>query len=235
MTDFSIERGSSSSATNAARKAALDEDYAALGARAGAPRHRHRGADHAAVMAFGVAMPTWGVGTGGTRFARFPGPGEPRNIFDKLEDCAVIQQLARATPTVSLHFPWDKVERLRGAARDGAGARPRLRRGELQHLPGSAGPGALLQVRLALAIPTRPCASRRSRTTSNASRSASKLGSKALTVWIGDGSNFPGQSNLTAAFDRYLECDARDLRGAARRTGGCSSSTSCTSRRSIRR
>ena len=60
-------------------------------------------------MDFAVAVPTWGVGTGGTRFARFPGPGEPRNIFDKLEDCGVIHQLTRATPTVSPHIPWDKV------------------------------------------------------------------------------------------------------------------------------
>ncbi|UKV13268.1 hypothetical protein L6172_14560 [Thalassospiraceae bacterium SW-3-3] len=55
-----------------------------------------------------------GVGTGGTRFARFPGPGEPRNIFEKLADCGVIQQLCRATPTVSLHIPWDKVDDLAG-------------------------------------------------------------------------------------------------------------------------
>ena len=45
------------------------------------------------VARFGVAIPSWGVGTGGTRFARFPGPGEPRHVFDKLQDCAVIQQL----------------------------------------------------------------------------------------------------------------------------------------------
>ena len=32
-----------------------------------------------------------------------------------------------------------------------------------------------------------------------------KLGSKALTVWIADGSNFPGQSNLNRVFDWYLE------------------------------
>ena len=44
-------------------------------------------------MAFGVAIPSWGVGTGGTRFARFPGLGEPRHVFDKLDDCGVIHQL----------------------------------------------------------------------------------------------------------------------------------------------
>src|SRR5207302_929543 len=32
-----------------------------------------------------------------------------------------------------------------------------------------------------------------------------KLGSKALTLWIGDGANFPGQHNLALAFERYLE------------------------------
>ena len=47
----------------------------------------------AKVAAFGVAVPSWGVGTGGTRFARFPGTGEPRDIFDKLDDCAVIHEL----------------------------------------------------------------------------------------------------------------------------------------------
>ena len=62
----------------------------------------------AKVAAFEVAVPSWGVGTGGTRFARFPGPGEPRGILQKLDDCAVIQQLGRATPAVSLHIPWDK-------------------------------------------------------------------------------------------------------------------------------
>src|SRR5437016_3643540 len=57
-----------------------------------------------------VALPSWGVGTGGTRFARFPGPGEPRSVFEKLEDCAVIHSLTGATPRVSLHLPWDRTD-----------------------------------------------------------------------------------------------------------------------------
>ena len=105
MTHFSISEDLLQ-AENAARKMALDEDYAALARALG-----RRGIDGDAltrrVMAFGVAIPTWGVGTGGTRFARFPGPGEPRHLFDKLEDCATIHHLVRATPTISPHFPWD--------------------------------------------------------------------------------------------------------------------------------
>src|SRR5436190_23678999 len=60
---------------------------------------------------FAVAIPSWGVGTGGTRFARFPGPGEPRNVFEKIEDCDVIFKLVRTTPGISLHIPWDRPER----------------------------------------------------------------------------------------------------------------------------
>src|SRR5215213_11862423 len=102
---------------NAAREAALKRDYDALGERLD---RRGVAIDQIRdkVAAFRVATPSWGVGTGGTRFARFPGPGEPRDIFDKIEDCAVIQQLTRATPTVALHIPWDKADpnRLKQAA-----------------------------------------------------------------------------------------------------------------------
>src|SRR5580692_8575640 len=92
---------------NAGHAAALNADYDALAAQLA-----RRGIDIerivTAVQRFGVALPSWGVGTGGTRFARFPGMGEPRNVSEKLEDCSVIHALSGATPTVSLHLPWDK-------------------------------------------------------------------------------------------------------------------------------
>src|SRR5260370_11267087 len=120
MTGFAIS-DDFLSAHNAARASALEEDYAALARALG-----RRGIDTEAlvkkVMPFGVAIPTWGVGTGGTRFARFPGAGEPRHLFDKLDDCATIQQLVRATPTVSPHFPWDATEDY-AALRETAAAR----------------------------------------------------------------------------------------------------------------
>src|SRR4051812_16226403 len=100
-------------AANAAHRADLSADYDAL-----AHVLQRRGIDiesiTQAVARFAVAIPSWGVGTGGTRFARFPAPGEPRDVFDKLEDCAVINALSGATPTVSLHLPWDKTDDLAG-------------------------------------------------------------------------------------------------------------------------
>src|SRR6476620_7571973 len=92
---------------NKERKDWLAEDFDHLGRRL-----LRRGIDIESAVekarGFKIAIPSWGVGTGGTRFARFPGPGEPRNIFEQLEDCGVIHALCGATPAVSLHLPWDQ-------------------------------------------------------------------------------------------------------------------------------
>jgi L-rhamnose isomerase/sugar isomerase len=158
----------------------------------------------AQVARFGVAIPSWGVGTGGTRFARFPGPGEPRHVFDKLQDCGVIQQLARATPTVSLHIPWDKCSdwsELRQAAADQGLSFDAMNSntfsdqkdqahsykfGSLTHTDAATRAQAVAHNLECIAI-------------------GQKLGSKALTVWVGDGSNFPGQQHFRRAFERYLD------------------------------
>ena len=188
---------------NEKRLADLKSDYDHLGAQLA-----RRGIDIDAVKkkvaAYAVAVPSWGVGTGGTRFARFPGEGEPRNIFDKLEDCAVIQELTRATPTVSLHIPWDKVTDLkelkeRGAAlglgfdamnsntfSDAPQQEHSYKYGSLSHADAATRQQAVEHNLECIAI-------------------GNALGSKALTVWIGDGTNFPGQANFTRSFERYLD------------------------------
>ena len=157
----------------------------------------------AQVAAFGVAIPSWGVGTGGTRFARFPGRGEPRHVFDKLQDCAVIQQLARATPSVSLHIPWDRCAdyaELRqtaaayGLAFDAMNSNTfsdqkdqghSYRFGSLTHTDAAVRAQAVAHNLEVIEI-------------------GRQLGSNALTVWIGDGANFPGQQHFRRAFERYL-------------------------------
>ena len=104
-----IVRTSLIESDNAGRIAQLNTDYANL-----AELLERRDVDIDAITekagAFSVAVPSWGTGTGGTRFARFPGVAEPRNIFEKLEDCAVINTLVQCTPAVSPHFPWDCVD-----------------------------------------------------------------------------------------------------------------------------
>ena len=94
---------------NAKTQAFVNEDYEALGNKLARMNVNIDDITNKA-QAFQIAVPSWGTGTGGTRFARFPGEGEPRNIFEKLEDSAVINDLSQATERVSPHFPWDKVD-----------------------------------------------------------------------------------------------------------------------------
>jgi L-rhamnose isomerase / sugar isomerase len=60
------------------------------------------------LMDFQVAIPSWALGTGGTRFGRFPGGGEPRSLEEKIDDVGLLHALNRASGAISLHIPWDK-------------------------------------------------------------------------------------------------------------------------------
>src|SRR6201985_1106666 len=57
--------------------------------------------------AFNIAIPSWALGTGGTRFGRFSGGGEPRSLEEKIEDVGLIHALNRSSNSISLHIPWD--------------------------------------------------------------------------------------------------------------------------------
>ncbi|MCX8279868.1 L-rhamnose catabolism isomerase [Phyllobacterium sp. 0TCS1.6C] len=191
---------------NGRLQSAQKSDYEVLGAQLA-----RRGIDieqiTAKVAEFFVAVPSWGVGTGGTRFARFPGRGEPRDIFDKLDDCGVIHQLTRATPTVSLHIPWDKadVQKLKQRAEGLGLGFDAMNSNTFSDAPDQAHSykyGSLSHVDAA----TRSQAVEHNLECIEIGKA---LGSKALTVWIGDGSNFPGQSNFARSFERYLDSMAQ--------------------------
>jgi L-rhamnose isomerase/sugar isomerase len=205
-----IERGQVEQHNDGVR-AIIEADFAALG---GMLARRGQDIEELTALAqtFAVALPSWGVGTGGTRFARFPGQGEPRNVFEKLEDCAVIHQLTNATPTVSLHFPWDKptdAKELRQFAeglnlgfdtvnsntfQDQAGQAHTYKYGSLTAGSAEARAQAVAHNIECIEI-------------------GKALGSTGLTVWVGDGSNFPGQHNLRATLERYLD-SMRGIYGA---------------------
>jgi L-rhamnose isomerase/sugar isomerase len=188
---------------NRSFEAVLQADYDAIGAVLS-----RRGIDIEAITAqaetFEVAVPSWGVGTGGTRFARFPGPAEPRHIFDKLDDCGVINRLCRVTGQVSPHFPWDVVDdmtEVRGHA-DALGLSfASVNSNTFQDQPGQS--ASFKFGSLSHTDPTpRSIAVEHN---IQCIEWGKQLGSKVLTVWVGDGSNLPGQQHFSRALDRYLE------------------------------
>ena len=188
---------------NQQQAARVHRDYDTLGEQL-ARRNVDMGKLQTEVAKFAVAVPSWGVGTGGTRFARFAGKGEPRNVFDKMEDCGVIQQLVRCTPTVSPHFPWDKCSdyvELREHAKAHGLAFDAVNSNTFSDQPGQA-----LSYKFG-SLTHADAAVRAQAVAHNLEciEIGKKLGSKAITVWIGDGANFPGQSHFRRAFERYLD------------------------------
>ncbi|MXV52289.1 sugar isomerase [Pedobacter sp. HMF7647] len=153
---------------------------------------------------FQIAIPSWALGTGGTRFGRFSGGGEPRNLEDKLMDIGLLHQLNGSSGAVSLHIPWDipsdaeKIKNLAGSLnlkfdamnsntfQDQAAQEFSYKFGSLQHVDENV---------------------RRQAIEHNIEviKHGEALGSKSLTVWLADGSCFPGQLNFREAFQRTLD------------------------------
>jgi L-rhamnose isomerase/sugar isomerase len=187
---------------NARRLAWLEEDYGNLGRRLA-----RRGVDIERLTeragSFRVAVPSWGVGTGGTRFARFPGPAEPRDVFEKIEDCEVVFKLVRVTPGISLHIPWDRPDR---PAELKAFAEARgLHIESTNSNTFQDHPGQERSYKFGSLTHTDP-AVRRQAIEHNLEclELGERLGARAHTVWIGDGGNLPGQQHFRRALERYL-------------------------------
>ena len=156
------------------------------------------------LKAFQVAIPSWALGAGGTRFGRFSIGGEPGTLEEKITDVGLLHALNRSSGAISLHIPWD-------IPRDAAAIRQMATGFELafdavnsntfQDQPGqqhSYKYGSLQHVDKAV---------RRQAIEHNIEviRQGEALGSTSLTVWLADGSSFPGQLNFRKAFERTLE------------------------------
>ncbi len=153
---------------------------------------------------FNVAIPSWALGTGGTRFGRFGGGGEPATLEQKLEDIGLLHALNRSSGAVSLHIPWDIPEHashIRSLAAEFGLKFDAMNSNTFQDQPGQALSykfGSMQHVDKAV---------RKQAIDHNIEviRYGEELGSNALTVWLSDGSCFPGQLNFRKAFQNTLE------------------------------
>ena len=153
---------------------------------------------------FQIAIPSWALGAGGTRFGRFSIGGEPRNLEEKIEDVGLLHALNQSSGAISLHIPWDIPENhssikalaaqhgLRFDAvnsntfQDQKDQKQSYKFGSLQHVDKAVRQQAIdhnIEV----------------------IKQGAALGSDSLTVWLADGSSFPGQLNFRKAFQNTLE------------------------------
>jgi L-rhamnose isomerase / sugar isomerase len=153
---------------------------------------------------FQIAIPSWALGTGGTRFGRFSGGGEPGNIEEKIEDIGLLHALNKSSGAISLHIPWDIPENVQAIKtltaqhglrfdamnsntfQDQPGQQYSYKFGSLQHVDKAVRQQAIdhnIEV----------------------IKHGIALGSNSLTVWLSDGSCFPGQLNFRKAFQRTLD------------------------------
>lgn len=156
------------------------------------------------LVEFQVAIPSWALGTGGTRFGRFAGGGEPRSLEEKIEDIGLLHALNRSSGAISLHIPWDipqDPQAIKALAaqlgirfdavnsntfQDQKGQPLSYKFGSLQHVDKAVRKQAIdhnLEV----------------------IHYGKALGSDAITVWLSDGSCFPGQLNFRKAFENTLD------------------------------
>src|ERR1700743_346837 len=153
---------------------------------------------------FNIAIPSWALGTGGTRFGRFSGGGEPRSLEEKIEDVGVIHALNRSSNSISVHIPWDipdNAPSVKALAAQLGLHFDAVNSNTFQDQPGQALSykfGSLHHVDKAV---------RKQAIEHNIEviKYGIQLDSKALSVWLSDGSNFPGQLNFRKAFQNTLE------------------------------
>ena len=153
---------------------------------------------------FQVAIPSWALGTGGTRFGRFPGGGEPRSLEEKIEDIGLLHALNGSSGAISLHIPWDIPEDPDAIKK--LAAQHGLRFDAMNSNTFQDQPDQKLSYKFG-SMQHVDKAVRKQAVDHNIEviKYGKELGSKSLTVWLSDGSTFPGQLNFRKAFLNTLE------------------------------
>ena len=151
------------------------------------------------IQRFTVETPSWGYSDSGTRFKVFHWPGAARTLREKLADAAEVQKVTGICPSVAIHIPWDKEDDWQAVKeyatalglRIGA-VNPNLfqddlyRLGSLCHVDKAVRERAVEHVLECIQI-------------------AQAVDSNIISLWLADGTNYPGQDNLRRRRQRLLD------------------------------
>jgi L-rhamnose isomerase/sugar isomerase len=146
-----------------------------------------------------IETPSWGYGNSGTRFHVYPWPGAARTVHERIADAALVHRLTGCCPSVALHIPWDATDDY-GALRqftDDLGLRI-----------GAINPNLFGSDEYRLGSLCNPDASIRARAVEHCLECiaiANDVGSNLISLWLADGTNYPGQDDLTERYRRLRD------------------------------
>ena len=150
-----------------------------------------------------IETPSWGYGNSGTRFGVFRQPGAARDIHERLADAAQVHELTGICPKVAIHVPWDRVDDYGSLAREAEQLGVRI---------GSVNPNLFQDAEYKLGSFGNPDAAIRRRAVDHVLECIEAMrqtGSKVLSLWFADGTNYPGQDGFVARKRRFEECLAQ--------------------------
>jgi L-rhamnose isomerase/sugar isomerase len=146
-----------------------------------------------------IETPSWGYGNSGTRFHVYPWPGAARTVHERIADAALVHRLTGCCPSVALHIPWDATDDY-GALRQFAD--------DLGLRIGAINPNLFGSDEYRLGSLCNPDASIRTRAVEHCLECiaiADDVGSNLISLWLADGTNYPGQDDLTERHRRLLD------------------------------
>jgi len=159
-----------------------------------------------------IETPSWGYGNSGTRFHVYPWPGAARTVWERIADAGLVNRLTGVCPSVAVHIPWDRVDDWPALSAYAQEQGVRI---------GAVNPNLFGEDEYRLGSVCHPDAEVRRRALDHCRECieiAEQVGSPVISLWLADGTNYPGQDDLRAR--------AR----AARRVAAASTSTTASTR-----
>ena len=145
-----------------------------------------------------IETPSWGYGNSGTRFHVYPWPGAARTVHERIADAALVHELTGCCPTVAIHVPWDRVDDWRALRDYAEGLGIRI---------GAVNPNLFGDHAYMLGSLCNPDESVRRQAVEHCLECieiAGQVGSSVLSLWLADGTNYPGQDDLRGRYRRLL-------------------------------
>jgi L-rhamnose isomerase / sugar isomerase len=146
-----------------------------------------------------IETPSWGYGNSGTRFHVYPWPGAARNVWERIDDAALVHRLTGVCPSVAVHIPWDRVD-------DWSALKAHAEQQGIRI--GAVNPNLFGQDNYRLGSVCNPDPAVRRRALDHCLECvaiAQEVGSSIISLWLADGTNYPGQDDLRSRFSRLTD------------------------------